>query len=76
MIYNSFLKELSEEELSLIFLIGENAYAPLGMEVSYNLLKYLKRDNVLMELEFIKRQIHADHKEMVTGLQKKVSENI
>lgn len=76
MIYDSFLKELSEDELSLIFLIAENAYVPLSIEPSYNLLKYLKKDNLLMELELIKRQIHANHKEMVTGLQKKISENI
>jgi len=75
MIYSSFLKELSEDELSLLFLIGDNAYRPHNIDVSFDLLKFLKVQNVLIELELIKRQIDSEHKEMVTLLQKKLAEN-
>ena len=76
MIYDHTLRSLSEDELALIFLIGENTFSSLGMEVNYNFLKFLRRDVVLFELEKIKRQIADAHKDMVTHLQKKIAENI
>jgi len=56
MIYQSTLNTLTEEELSILYFILNNFFAPLGLEPKIDFLKMLRLSVVLPMLDILKPQ--------------------
>lgn len=69
MIYDWFLKELSDEEIGLLLIVMRESYE---YDVAYADLRLLRRDVVVNMLERIKPRILEESRHMIENLQKKL----
>jgi hypothetical protein len=69
MIYDHFLRELSEEELGLLAIVIQDG---LTFEVSYPILKTIRRDVAARKLEKLKANLTDEGAVVLENLQKKL----
>lgn len=74
MIYGQTLKTLSEEELSILFLICEKFFEPIHIPVKYDFLKMLRVDVVSRMLDVLQRQAVPEKQDVFSTLKKKLTE--
>lgn len=75
MIYNYFLKTLSEEEHSLLYMVVYNTIVrSCGFEPDVNYVKFLKLDNTIQQLEKLKNKILPENMHVIESLIKKINE--
>jgi len=74
MIYSHTLKELTEEELSVLFFICERFLACIGLEIKYDYLKMLRLDVVLRMIDVLKAQALDDKKIIFDNLKNKLAQ--
>ena len=76
MILSETLNKLSEEELSLLYFIGNEIFLPLGINVNNDLLKGLKVHMVIPLIENFKNNALEDKKIIFDSLKEKISNQI
>lgn len=74
MIYSQTLKTLDEDELSILFLICEKMFEPIGLNATYHFLKMLRLDITLKIIDVLKNQALDEKKYIFDSLKKKLAE--
>ena len=74
MIYKSTIDILTEEELSLLFLISDKFLTPLNIESNIHFVKMLKIDVVCRILDILKPQAQEQFYNIFDSLKKKLTE--
>ena len=76
MILSHTLNNLTEEELSLLFFIGDKIMSPLGVEVKRDHLKMLKVHVIDSIIEHLKTESLEEYKNIFDSLKEKISNQI
>lgn len=74
MFYNYFLKELTEDQIAILFVIANHALAPFKMEPTYSTLKFLRPDVVLQHIDFLKTHSEQQNWHIFDDLKTKIIE--
>ncbi|NBW56592.1 hypothetical protein EBR43_02170 [bacterium] len=74
MIFQGKINELTEDELSILFLICEKFLQPLGMSASLHFVKMLDINVVCKIVDVLKPQALLEKQEIFDNLKKKLSE--
>jgi len=74
MIYQSTINNLTEEELSILFLICNKFLKPLNLDVNINFVKMLRLDVVSKVIDVLKPQALEESRPIFDSLQKKLFE--
>jgi len=74
MIYNSTINTLSEEELSILFLISDKFLSPLNIDTTIHFVKMLKIDVVCLIIDVLKPQAQEQFQNIFDSLKKKLTE--
>lgn len=74
MIFQDKIKELTEEELSILFLVSEKFLAPLGYSTNINYVKMLNIGHTCKIIDVLKPQALSEKQEIFDNLKKKLSE--
>lgn len=74
MIYQSTLNTLTEDELSLLFLISNNFLAPFNIDTNMHFIKMLRVNVVLKMLDVLKPQAKEENQVIFDSLKKKLCE--
>jgi len=74
MIYEQTLRSLSEEELSILFLICDKMLEPLSIRAKFQYLKMLRLNVVGKIIDVLQAQALEEKKEIFNSLKKKLSE--
>ena len=72
MIYQSTLDTLTEDEISILYLISNNFLAQLDIETNHHFIKMLRVDVVLKMLDVLKHQAKEECQEIFDSLKKKL----
>lgn len=74
MIYQSTINTLTEEELSILFLISNNFLVHFNIETNVHFVKMLRVDVVVRMIDVLKNQAKEECKEIFDSLKKKLCE--
>lgn len=74
MIYEQTLRTLTEDELSILFLIVDKFLSPLGVSPAFNYLKMLKLDTTNKIIDILQSQALPEKKETFTTLKNKLNQ--
>lgn len=74
MIYQSTINNLTEEELSILFLISNNFLVHFNIETNVHFVKMLRVDVVVKMIDVLKNQAKEECKEIFDSLKKKLCE--
>jgi hypothetical protein len=74
MIYQSTLDTLTEDEMSILYLICNNFLARLDIEMNYTFIRMLRVDVVLKMIDVLKLQAKEECREIFDSLKKKLCE--
>lgn len=74
MIYQSTIDNLSEDELSILFLICQKFFDPINLEAKINYVKMLRVNIILSIIDILKAQALEEKKEIFDSLKKKLTE--
>lgn len=74
MLYKQLLKELTEEQLAILFTIANNALIPIGVMPKYEHLTYLRQDITLQHIEFLKHHALEEYRPIFDDLKTKILE--
>lgn len=74
MIYQSTIDTLTEEELSILYLISNNFLVQFNIETNIHFIKMLRVDVVSKMLDVLKNQALPECQEIFESLKKKLSE--
>lgn len=74
MIYNSTIASLTEEELSILFLICDKFLAPLNIETKIDFVRMLRVNVICNILDVLKPQSLEQFHEVFDSLKKKLTE--
>ena len=74
MIFRSTINTLSEEELSILYLIIHNALGPFGIEPRLDFIKMFRLDILLRIIDVLKPQALPDKQDIFDSLKKKLTE--
>jgi len=76
MILSDTIRSLTEEELSILFFIGDKILSPLGVDVKVEHLKMLKVHALVSILESLKLQALEEKTIFFDSLKEKISNQI
>lgn len=74
MIYRSTINNLTEEELSILFLIADKFLSPLNVDTTINFVKMLRVDIVCKIIDVLKSQAQEQYQNIFDTLKKKLTE--
>jgi hypothetical protein len=74
MIYSQTLQTLTEDELSILFLICQKFFEPLQIPATYNYVKMLKRDATLKIIDVLEKQATEENKFIFHSLKNKLNQ--
>jgi len=74
MIFNSTIASLTEDELSILFLICDKFLAPLNIETKIDFIKMLKINVICNIIDILKPQAQEQYHEIFDSLKKKLTE--
>lgn len=74
MIFEQTLKTLTEEELSILFLICEKIFEPIGISAKFDYVKMLRLDITLKIIDVLQSQALEEKKEIFSSLKKKLTD--
>jgi len=74
MIYGQTLRSLSEDEISILFLICDNLLSPCNVDVSFNYLKMLRLDVTCKIIDVLETQALEEKKEIFRSLKNKLTQ--
>jgi len=76
MILSHTLKNLTEEEISLLFLIGDILFSPLGIDFKFNYIKMFRVNIILPIIDTLKSQALEEKYNIFDSLKEKISNQI
>jgi hypothetical protein len=74
MLYKQTLKELSEDQIAILFVIANNALMPLGVVPNYSHLTLLRQDITLQHIDFLKNHALEESIPIFDDLKAKILE--
>lgn len=74
MIFQSTIDTLTEDELSILFLISNNFLSSLGLEPNIKFVKMLRKDVISKIIDILKPQALEQNRYIFESLQKKLFE--
>lgn len=74
MIYGQTLRSLSEDEISILFLICDKLLSPCNVDLSFNYLKMLRLDVTCKIIDVLETQALEEKKEIFRSLKNKLTQ--
>lgn len=74
MIYSQTLKSLTEDEISILFLICDKFLEPLNISPSYNYLKMLNVNVTCRIIDILEAQAKEENKILFQSLKNKINQ--
>jgi len=72
MIYQATLKELNDEELSILFLIFDKFFRPINIEAKIDYIKMLRLNVICSMIDVLKGQALEEYKNVFESLKNKL----